>query len=613
MRIFLKDLQTGKDFIVTEPGAIIGRDVGHCSIAIAEKSISNIHAKVSAMNGRWLIEDQGSSNGTFMAGKRLSQACELRENDEFALFRYRFKVMKIENETGEVTKFDTGAATQMLAIASNTPFAVPESQNNGALASSRSLPNPTKYNANINDVDLNHRSGDNHRVSNGTFIENIKQGFAYYLVAIVRLVRRPIVTTNAITTAPPLPAMLPIELAAFAAPAFFLGSLATAVATILVSVISHGAVVSSITSSLISIAISSVVGIVGGYLLHPILRWFVRILKGNSDELTRTNYGVAVFTATALTTILGACGILISLIPLPFINVVPIILSLLGSLLILYIAYVWFKFFGVIRVIPIVFLILMGLSVVSSARTIFYVIKGNASTNIAATTEQTLSSGTTNVVTVSNDELSNNANNDEGRLSRAFNSIKIKVHGLFGSNSNKETNINTEKLIPVKVLSDSTPNSNNSTNSVNVSGTSAFVTKSTLPNNIDKKRYDNAMTINPDSNVIEQSTNYTEYKRKLNAIEGALAADPTLLIRAIGVRPLYKKLHQQIKRIEGKRPQKTKKKNSDEDLYQERLRQAQLYEATYKIVNELYIKAVANPVFNVRNKNIRKKPKGSKH
>ena len=70
MRITLKDNQTGKTVDIDGAGAAIGRDAARCRIVVTDKSVSNYHAKIYAKDGHWYLEDQGSSNGTYVAGKQ---------------------------------------------------------------------------------------------------------------------------------------------------------------------------------------------------------------------------------------------------------------------------------------------------------------------------------------------------------------------------------------------------------------------------------------------------------------------------------------------------------------------------------------------------------------
>ncbi len=55
--------------------------------------VSRVHARVRADDGRVLIEDAGSKNGTWVNGERIEQPVELGDGDEvaFGLFRVVFR------------------------------------------------------------------------------------------------------------------------------------------------------------------------------------------------------------------------------------------------------------------------------------------------------------------------------------------------------------------------------------------------------------------------------------------------------------------------------------------------------------------------------------------
>jgi len=49
----------------------IGRDPGLCDICLTEPRISGIHATVKFEAGQLLVRDEGSNNGTFVAGAKI--------------------------------------------------------------------------------------------------------------------------------------------------------------------------------------------------------------------------------------------------------------------------------------------------------------------------------------------------------------------------------------------------------------------------------------------------------------------------------------------------------------------------------------------------------------
>jgi pSer/pThr/pTyr-binding forkhead associated (FHA) protein len=59
----------------------IGR-ADHCTIRLADTYASQVHARLSARNGSWTIEDLGSTNGTFLNERRLESPSQVRSGDK---------------------------------------------------------------------------------------------------------------------------------------------------------------------------------------------------------------------------------------------------------------------------------------------------------------------------------------------------------------------------------------------------------------------------------------------------------------------------------------------------------------------------------------------------
>jgi pSer/pThr/pTyr-binding forkhead associated (FHA) protein len=71
---------------------ILGRDP-NSTVHLEEESVSKQHARVSLQEGRIYIEDLGSSNGTFVNGRRVHEKIELRPGD---LVRLGAVILKLE-------------------------------------------------------------------------------------------------------------------------------------------------------------------------------------------------------------------------------------------------------------------------------------------------------------------------------------------------------------------------------------------------------------------------------------------------------------------------------------------------------------------------------------
>lgn len=74
--------QAGKEFLLFEPLTVVGRTQEN-DVTISDISISRRHASVERKDdGSYLLTDQGSSNGTFVRGKRLRGAVRAWHGDK---------------------------------------------------------------------------------------------------------------------------------------------------------------------------------------------------------------------------------------------------------------------------------------------------------------------------------------------------------------------------------------------------------------------------------------------------------------------------------------------------------------------------------------------------
>ncbi len=81
----------GQEFVLLHD-TVIGRDPTS-TIVVPDEYASKLHARVYADRGAFVLADQGSRNGTFLNGKRLSQPTELVPGDKIQIgtttFEYR--------------------------------------------------------------------------------------------------------------------------------------------------------------------------------------------------------------------------------------------------------------------------------------------------------------------------------------------------------------------------------------------------------------------------------------------------------------------------------------------------------------------------------------------
>ncbi|MCC2639142.1 MAG: hypothetical protein K0Q68_2861, partial [Moraxellaceae bacterium] len=111
---------SGKMFLM-DGTKIIGRDPG-CDIIINGPHVSRRHAELSIRGGKLWVKDLGSSNGTFVNGKRMEEVA-LKNGDEVKFDAMTFKAV---GPAEEEDSFDEAEMTQFRpALASAKPAAAP--------------------------------------------------------------------------------------------------------------------------------------------------------------------------------------------------------------------------------------------------------------------------------------------------------------------------------------------------------------------------------------------------------------------------------------------------------------------------------------------------------
>ncbi|MFG3101234.1 FHA domain-containing protein [Streptomyces sp. NPDC048182] len=69
----------------------IGRDPAS-GLRLNHETVSRAHAELSRLNGRWMLRDLGSTNGTTVNGRRVIGAAVVREGDQVGFGRMAFRL-----------------------------------------------------------------------------------------------------------------------------------------------------------------------------------------------------------------------------------------------------------------------------------------------------------------------------------------------------------------------------------------------------------------------------------------------------------------------------------------------------------------------------------------
>jgi pSer/pThr/pTyr-binding forkhead associated (FHA) protein len=83
----------GQEFAVAAE-ATVGR-AGGCAVALADESfVSQIHGRLFRRDGDLWVEDLGSTNGTFLNGKKVTRPVALRKGDKVQFGRTTMEIRK---------------------------------------------------------------------------------------------------------------------------------------------------------------------------------------------------------------------------------------------------------------------------------------------------------------------------------------------------------------------------------------------------------------------------------------------------------------------------------------------------------------------------------------
>lgn len=63
----------------------------NCAVCLEDNYVSSSHAKFYPGNGRFFVEDMGSTNGTYVNGRRISYPTELRQGDRIKIGKTIFE------------------------------------------------------------------------------------------------------------------------------------------------------------------------------------------------------------------------------------------------------------------------------------------------------------------------------------------------------------------------------------------------------------------------------------------------------------------------------------------------------------------------------------------
>ncbi|MBI3178555.1 MAG: hypothetical protein HYZ27_02780 [Deltaproteobacteria bacterium] len=359
----------------------------------------------------------------------------------------------------------------------------------------------------------------------------------YYRQTMPALLMRPSVTVREAVGRDDVGVLGPPELVGFALPPFVVNAFGAFVGTVAAAVLHRTLAVSMIVSLLISLGVAVVICLIIGIIYHPVLGWFVRLLRGESTPASRSHLFGMAEAAVLLGGVLALPANVIAVLPFPFVGAVSVVLGVYTGVLALWVAYAWYRHFQVVRWFQVLLLILAVLSVASGAWNLVQVGRAGVAT------------------------------------------LRVGAGGVAGAAPDAAQGaapMQPPAARPPLPLVAQPP----------AAAAPLPPTGSPPP----------AAPAPPEvPTTTPAASPYEEFVHRRNAIEAAIDRDPTLLNRK-GVLPLYKEMQRQVFRIQDKHRVKLGKRPSPEKLAEkkiaDRLSDAEIYEQTRDVVDKLYDKIV---------------------
>lgn len=432
----LRDLKTSQTMLVPPDGLVFGREGGDADVTFRDAGISKRHARVFQQGNSWMLQDLGSSNGTWMKGQRIGDAVKLNPGDIFILNKQQLQVMQVvmptsagaetygdmpaqggdeeEEQPNEPTpkpqpppkapgrgspeprsaanKVPAGSANkkpppQMLRPA---PDELPEEPEPAAREDGDEPPADDGMPDDTGAADGAAAADQLKSAGIGYFMVSVPKAIAYYLGAVPVMLFNPVGTIRNGPKKQKFEAMGPMGLIPYAlVPGLIgavLGFLGNVVAQLVGMIFYHGGLsIGSLLGSLIvGPIVAVVVAVITGFVFHPVLNWIVKFLKGTSDPKSRTNYFIQMQTATVLVQVPSFLAPIMLMIHLPLIGIVPLIVGFACSIITLFVAYTWFVHFNVVKWFQYVILAIGGLTALSTLAGLPGAIRGGGSVGAVA-------------------------------------------------------------------------------------------------------------------------------------------------------------------------------------------------------------------------------------
>jgi hypothetical protein len=369
-QLTLRDIASNEEIVVPPEGFVFGRAGGDADIQLDDNTISRRQARVSSRQGMWVLEVM-----VVPPGQRIPRPQALQEGQTFFIGQSEFEVVVIEDEAPPPPK---AVPRKSAPVAPAAAKAAPKKE----LPASKTVQSqpvqkraaPPRQAAPDEDEEApDDRGADDAEGGGGGGVQGIKalfvgvpKGIAYYLVNVPKLLVNPMGTVKRAIDELPAEPMGPTGLIGYGLPAMLATTLLGSIAAGIAMLIGGGGFAFSLFFPIVSIIIGVVVAVVVGFIYHPVVAWLVKILKGESDQRSRSNYFLQMQTVSIVIAVPNAIGAILSAVH-PLAGMVGLLLGLVASLASLYVVYQWWiNCFKVVNWVRYVILVLGALTVLSS-------------------------------------------------------------------------------------------------------------------------------------------------------------------------------------------------------------------------------------------------------
>jgi hypothetical protein len=577
MELEIRDTQSSESMTIPATGRTLGREGSESAdLTVPDRTVSSRHAKIFARGSCWYIEDLRSSNGTFVNGERITVPTQLTAGDRFSLCRYGFEVVRVLGGFGPNTTAVLGNTLLTGRDSSTNLRVVPSyrAEERQPAASAGNAPESEfgPLAADPGSTEKRGPAGNSAAAAapstGDSFLSLVLMAVGYYVAAIPMLLLNPFRFVRNGIANQRFGAFGPAELIAYAVPALAVGAALSILSTTIFRLVWGEIGIDLVTRTLFLLGGCAAGAAITGLGFHPLLRRFVRLLEGGSTAESRSNFFVMLYTGAILVFVPPAVVDFVGLVPEPLVAAVPMVLALAAYLLIAFIAYSWFRHFQVLSWFPILLILVGGLLCVMTAKDLVGLVRLRIAGGGVATADA--ASGV-------------EAGNGEADAAARIAELQKVLRDAVANGANAEEIAAWERELQGLQLAAAEGDAGEETSRAaaeELAGARADAAKSA-----------GLAMVGPN----EPSTDYESFLRKRQAVEDALERDPTLLKRQ-GAEALYKELHRIAYRVKQKHKVKIGKRITAERIAQqkvaEKLRDAEIYEESSRLVDELYEKIV---------------------